>query len=108
MIFAPYAVVLIGAHEGIMLANFLGTLMPVLLLPRSWSQIEWHKVWWLSLPAVAVMPAPAWVSSISPPGPSCIVVALLELASLRLSVALVCAPPRGRGPAREALPGLRS
>src|SRR5699024_11607714 len=59
MIFAPYAVVLIGAHEGIMLANFLGTLMPVLLLPRIWSQIEWHKVWWLSLPAVAVMPAAA-------------------------------------------------
>src|SRR5699024_2088507 len=82
MIFAPYAVVLIGAHEGIMLANFLGTLMPVLLLPRIWSQIEWHKVWWLSLPAVAVMPAAAWVSSISPPGPLYIVVALLVLASL--------------------------
>src|SRR5699024_12495292 len=85
MIFAPYAVVLIGAHEGIMLANFLGTLMPGLLLPRIWSQIEWHKVWWLSLPAVAVMPAAAWVSSISPPGPLYIVVALLVLASLVIS-----------------------
>lgn len=89
MLFAPYAVVLIGAHEGIMLANFLGTLMPALLLPRIWSQIEWHKLWWLSLPAVAVMPAAAWVSSISPPGPLYIVVALLVLLSLVISVALV-------------------
>ncbi|MGO1482147.1 MAG: TSUP family transporter, partial [Brachybacterium sp.] len=56
MLFAPYAVVLIGAHEGIMLANFLGTLMPILLLPRIWSQIQWRTVAWIGLPAVAVMP----------------------------------------------------
>src|SRR5699024_2505034 len=43
IVFAPYAVVLIGAHEGIMLANFLGGLMPIVMLPRIWSQIEWDK-----------------------------------------------------------------
>src|SRR5699024_12282064 len=31
IVFAPYAVVLIGAHEGIMLANFLGGLMPIVM-----------------------------------------------------------------------------
>ena len=89
MLFAPYAVVLIGAHEGIMLANFLGTLMPALLLPRIWSQIQWRTVAWIGLPAVAVMPGAAWVSSVSPPGPLYIVVASLVLASLLISVALV-------------------
>src|SRR5699024_12427125 len=34
IVVAPYAVVLIGAHEGIMLANFLGGLMPIVMLPR--------------------------------------------------------------------------
>src|SRR5699024_6126988 len=83
---APYAVVLIGAHEGIMLANFLGGLMPIVMLPRIWSQIEWDKVLWLGVPAVAVMPGAAWLSSISPPGPLYLVVASLVLLSLVISV----------------------
>src|SRR5699024_8062894 len=86
IVFAPYAVVLIGAHEGIMLANFLGGLMPIVMLPRIWSQIEWDKVLWLGLPAVAVMPGAAWLSSISPPGPLYLVVASLVLLSLVISV----------------------
>lgn len=40
IVFAPYAVVLIGAHEGIMLANLLGGLVPIVMLPRIWSRIE--------------------------------------------------------------------
>lgn len=88
MLFAPYAVVLIGAHEGIMLANFLGTLMPILLLPRIWARIQWRTVAWIGLPAVAVMPGAAWLSSISPPGPLYIVTASLVLLSLVISVLL--------------------
>lgn len=88
IIFAPYAVVLIGAHEGIMMANFLGALVSLVLLPRVWSQIEWSKVAWLGLPAIAVMPAAAWLSSVSPPGPLYLVVASLVLLSLGISVVL--------------------
>ena len=88
IVFAPYAVVLIGAHEGIMLANLLGGLVPVVMLPRIWSQIEWGKVLRLGLPAVAVMPFAAWLSSISPPAPLYLVVATLVLLSLVISVLL--------------------
>ncbi|MGP9537219.1 TSUP family transporter [Brachybacterium sp. AOP43-C2-M15] len=108
MLFAPYAVVLIGAHEGIMLANFLGTLMPILLLPRIWSQIEWSKVWWLGLPAVAVMPAAAWVSSISPPGPLYIVVAVLVLLSLVVSLALARVHTTVEGRTAQVVTGIGS
>lgn len=88
IVFAPYAVVLIGAHEGIMLANLLGGLVPMVMLPRVWSQIEWGKVLWLGLPAIAVMPGAAWLSSISPPAPLYLVVATLVLLSLVISVLL--------------------
>ena len=88
IVFAPYAVVLIGAHEGIMLANFLGGLVPIVMLPRIWSQIEWDKVLWLGLPAIAVMPGAAWLSSVSPPAPLYLVVASLVLLSLVISVLL--------------------
>ena len=108
MLFAPYATVLIGAHEGIMLANFLGTLMPVLLLPRIWADIEWRTLWWIALPGVAVMPAAAWVSSISPPGPLYIVVASLVLASLLISVALVRVDTRVDGPTARVVTGIGS
>lgn len=108
MLFAPYAAVLIGAHEGIMLANLLGTLMPILLLPRIWTDIEWRKLWWLALPAVAVMPGAAWVSSISPPGPLYVVVALLVLASLVISVALVRVNTTVDGRTAQVLTGIGS
>lgn len=88
IVFAPYAVVLIGAHEGIMLANLLGGLVPVVMLPRIWSQIEWSTVLRLGLPAIAVMPAAAWLSSVSPPAPLYLVVASLVLLSLVISVLL--------------------
>ena len=88
IVFAPYAVVLIGAHEGIMLANLLGGLVPVVMLPRIWSQIEWGTVLRLGLPAIAVMPAAAWLSSVSPPAPLYLVVASLVLLSLVISVLL--------------------
>src|SRR5699024_8017769 len=104
----PYAVLLIGAHEGIMLANMLGATMPILLLPRNWSQIEWGKLAWLALPAVAVMPAAAWVSSISPPGPLYIVVAALVLASLAISVLLVRISVRVDGRRAQVLTGVGS
>lgn len=108
MIFAPYAVVLIGAHEGIMLANFLGTLMPILLLPRIWSQIEWRTVAWLGLPAVAVMPGAAWLSSVSPPGPLYVVTASLVLLSLVISVALVRVNTRVEGRTAQVITGIGS
>lgn len=108
MLFAPYAVVLIGAHEGIMLANFLGTLMPILLLPRIWSQIQWRTVAWIGLPAVAVMPGAAWLSSISPPGPLYIVTASLVLLSLLISVALVRVNTTVEGRAAQAVTGIGS
>lgn len=88
MILAPYAVVIIGPHEGIMLANLLGTVMPILMLQRVWSHIQWRKVLWLALPAVAVMPGGAWLASVSPPGPLYIVVGSLVLLSLAISVGL--------------------
>src|SRR5699024_10112726 len=62
----------------------------------------------LSLPAVAVMPAAAWVSSISPPGPLYIVVALLVLASLVISVALVRVHTTVDGRAAQVITGIGS
>lgn len=62
MIMAPFAVIMLGAHEGVMLVNFLGGVTPMMMLPRIWRDIEWRKVAWIGLAAVVIMPAAAWVS----------------------------------------------
>lgn len=108
MVFAPYAVVLIGAHEGIMLANFLGIVVPVLVLPRVWSQIQWGRVLWLGVPAVAVMPLGAWLAAVSSPGPLYIVVASLVLLSLSISVVLSRISAQMDGRALQAATGVGS
>lgn len=108
MIFAPYAVVLIGAHEGIMLANFLGIVVPILVLPRVWGQIQWDRVLWLGLPAVAVMPVGAWLAAVSSPGPLYIVVASLVLLSLSVSVVLSRISAQLDGRALQAATGIGS
>lgn len=106
IVFAPYAVVLIGAHEGIMLVNVLGTLVPIAMLPRVWAQIEWRTVIWLGVPAIAVMPGAAWLSSVSPPAPLYLVVASLVLLSLVISVALARVDATVDGPAAKVATGV--
>ncbi|MCH8560647.1 sulfite exporter TauE/SafE family protein [Nesterenkonia sp. LB17] len=88
MVMAPFLVVLIGAHEGVMLVNFLSIFAPMLVLPRIWSDIEWRKVLWLGLPALAVMPAAAWISVNSSAGPLYVVVAALVIIGLITSMLL--------------------
>lgn len=68
MILAPFVVVMLGAHEGVMLANFLSVIAPVFMMVRVWQDIDWRIFWWLALPAIASMPAAAWVSVRSDPG----------------------------------------
>lgn len=88
MIMAPFAVIMLGAHEGVMLVNFLGGVTPMMMLPRIWRDIEWRKVAWIGLAAVVIMPAAAWVSVISPAGPLYVVVAVLVLISVIVSMVL--------------------
>ena len=89
MILAPFMVVLIGAHEGIMLVNFLSIIAPALVLPRIWNHIEWRKVLWLGIPAILIMPLSAWVSVMSEAGPLYVVVAGLVLFGQQPVVAAV-------------------
>lgn len=62
LILSPFVVLLIGAHEGVMLANFLSIFAPIFVMWRTWRLIEWKRLGWILLPALAVMPPAAWLS----------------------------------------------
>lgn len=88
MVTAPFLVVMLGPHDGVMMTNFLALVAPILMLPSVWKQVEWSRALWVGLVAVAVIPLCGWIAALSPPGPLYIVVASLVLISLSLSMVL--------------------
>jgi len=106
MVMAPFLVVLIGAHEGVMLVNFLSIFAPMLVLPRIWGDIEWRKVVWLGIPALAIMPLAAWVSVSSPAGPLYVVVAALVIVGLVTSMLLTRITFEADGATTRVIAGL--
>lgn len=62
LVLAPFLVLLIGAHEGVMLSNFLSIFAPLFVMWRTWRLIEWRRLIWLALPCLLIMPPAAWLS----------------------------------------------
>lgn len=85
MVLAPFVVVLIGAHEGVMFTNFISIFAPFVIMWWTWHEIQWRKALWISAAAAVVMPFFAWVSVISPSGPVYVIVAALVLLGLTTS-----------------------
>ncbi|GAA4916437.1 sulfite exporter TauE/SafE family protein [Nesterenkonia rhizosphaerae] len=86
MMLAPFLVVMVGPHSGVMLANVLGGVAPLLMLPMVWRYIEWRRLLWIAPAAVAVMPLFGWIAAIMPQGPLYIVVASAVIIGLSISL----------------------
>lgn len=55
LVSVPFFVALVGAHYGIVWANFSGGLVALLLMITMWKDINWHRLAWLfgaSIPAL--------------------------------------------------------
>ncbi|WP_191089903.1 sulfite exporter TauE/SafE family protein [Nesterenkonia ebinurensis] len=86
LILSPFVVLLIGAHEGVMLSNFLAIFAPAFVLWRTWRAVEWKRLLWLLIPAIAVMPPAAWVSVRAHEGVLYIAVGSLVIFGILLSL----------------------
>lgn len=53
LIAAPFLVLLLGPHEGVILANVASAATAALVLPRVFAHIEWRNYFWLVIPALA-------------------------------------------------------
>lgn len=99
MVMAPFMVLILPPHEGVMLVNFLSIIAPVLIMWQLRSYIEWRKFLWLAGPALIVMPAAAWLAVHTAPGPLYMVVAAVVLVGLVTSAVIrrVSSQVDGRG-----------
>src|SRR5699024_10750571 len=64
MLLAPFAVVALGTHQGIMITMVLATIASLLMVPSMWRDIEWSKVGWIAIPAVISTPLASWVGTL--------------------------------------------
>lgn len=63
MLTAPFAVVALGTHQGIMLITALAVIASIFMLPSMWQDIHWSRVAWIGIPAaLSVVPA-AWLGA---------------------------------------------
>ncbi|KRE52516.1 TSUP family transporter [Phycicoccus sp. Soil748] len=73
LVAAPLLVLATGAFDGIILANVLSLLVGVVVLARTWRDVEWRRGILLAVPALAVVPLGAFVAR-SVPAPVLLVV----------------------------------
>ncbi|NLS08917.1 TSUP family transporter [Nesterenkonia sp. MY13] len=106
MMMAPFLVVMIGPHGGVMLTNLLSFLAPALMIPVVWRDIEWRKVAVIGPAAVLVMPLFGWLAAISPQGPLYIVVASLVILGLSISLIVSRISAAVDGPIARVLTGV--
>ncbi|MDR8020099.1 sulfite exporter TauE/SafE family protein [Nesterenkonia aerolata] len=106
LVLAPPLVVLLGSHQGVMLANFLSIIAPLFIMPRVWRDIDWRRFRMLALPALLVIPIAAWFSTLTPPGFLDIIVALMIIVGLICTVHIASTTRQVDGAVTVTLTGI--
>src|SRR5690625_2586308 len=77
MMLAPFLVVMLGPHGGVMLTALLAVIGPSMMIPQVRREIEWPKLAIIAPAALVVMPFFGWLAATTPQGPLYIMVAVL-------------------------------
>ncbi|MBM6404868.1 TSUP family transporter [Phycicoccus sp. CSK15P-2] len=107
LVSAPILVLVAGPFEGVLLANLLGMVVCVVVLARTWREVEWRRGLLLAVPALVVIPAGAWVARNVPGPPLLVLVGSLVLVALAI-VHLTRRVEVGHGPAGAVAAGATS
>lgn len=106
MMMAPFLVVMVGPHGGVMLTALLSVIAPILVMPLVWRDIQWRRLAIIAPAAIVVMPFFGWLAATSPQGPLYIVVAVLVMLGLIGSLVVSRIDAVVNGPVTKALTGL--
>ncbi|AGP59216.1 TSUP family transporter [Streptomyces rapamycinicus] len=82
LVAGPLLTLLLGAVEGVRLANLLSLLSSLVVLPAVWGRVEPRRVLPLAVPALAVLPLGALLAAALPGPPLLIAEGVLVLAAL--------------------------
>lgn len=88
LLVAPFLVLLLGAHEGVIMVNVCGLASSALVLTRVWADVDWRLFLGLGVPAMSASLPASWLALSLPPAPVSVVVGMVVLAGLVVSWAL--------------------
>jgi len=106
MLLAPFAVVALGTHQGIMITMVLATIASLLMVPSMWRDIEWSKVGWIAIPAVISTPLASWVGTLLNTSLVYILVGLLVMVGLGAALLMPATSEPISGRSAQVLAGV--
>jgi uncharacterized membrane protein YfcA len=88
LLIAPFLVLILGPHEGVLMVNICGVVSSVMIMGRVWRDIDWSMVRWLSVPAFFGSIAGSVAAVYLPSAPLSVTVGAVVLAALIISLVL--------------------
>lgn len=108
MLLAPFSVVLLGTHEGVMLTMALAVIASLLILPSMWRDVDWSKVVWLGVPAMLSVPLASWAGTLLNSAVIYLIVGALVILGLSASLVLQRFAPAVDGRGAQVVTGVVS
>lgn len=106
LLIAPFLVLILGPHEGVLMVNICGVVSSTLIMARVWRDVDWSMVRWLSVPAIAGSVAGSVATAYVPAAPLSVTVGAVVLAALLVSLVLQRSDVVVRGNPPKVLAGL--
>lgn len=108
LLISPFLVMIMGAHEGVLMVNIAAVVSNLLIVGRVWRDIDWKMFWWLSIPSAVAAVAGSIAGAALPGPPLAVAVGAIVLAALLLSLVLQRTSFVLRGDAPKAVAGFIS
>ncbi len=105
LLIAPFLVIILGPHEGVVLVNICGVVSSALIVGRVWKDIDWSMFRWMVIPSVFGSIPGSIAAVMLPSAPLSVTVGGVVLVALSVSLVLQRSSVVVRGNAPKAVAG---
>ncbi|MHA7276084.1 sulfite exporter TauE/SafE family protein [Arthrobacter sp. HLT1-21] len=105
LLIAPFLVIILGPHEGVVLVNMCGVVSSALIVGRVWKDIDWNMFRWMVIPSVFGSVPGSIAAVMLPSAPLSVTVGGVVLVALSVSLVLQRSSVVVRGNTPKAIAG---
>lgn len=105
LLIAPFLVIILGPHEGVLLVNLCGVVSSAIIVGRVWKDIDWSMFRWLVVPSLFGSIPGSFLAVALPSAPLSVTVGAVVLVALTISLVLQRSDVVVRGNAPKAVAG---
>ncbi len=105
LLIAPFLVIILGPHEGVLLVNLCGVVSSAIIVGRVWKDIDWSMFRWLVVPSLFGSIPGSFLAVALPSAPLSVTVGAVVLVALTVSLVLQRSDVVVRGNTPKAVAG---